>query len=99
MSLHLLSNVKRIQIINFHVFFSLNSQLKIPSVKIPFTENRICAVDRGFELHSSQTKDYAIGICCFSAEYAALRDKTNAGCLGATCLAAGCYFNAQLKSK
>ena len=60
-----------------------------------------CAVDRGFELHSSQTKDYKIGICCFSAEYAALRDKTNAGRLGATCLSAGCCFNepAQLKSK
>ena len=25
------------------------------------------AVDHGFELRSSQTKDYNIGICCFSA--------------------------------
>ena len=25
------------------------------------------AVDRGFELRSGQTKDYEIGICCFSA--------------------------------
>ena len=31
------------------------------------------AVDRGFEPRSSQTKDYKIGICCFSAKYAALR--------------------------
>ena len=29
------------------------------------------AVDRGFE----QTKDYTIGICCFSAKHAALRRK------------------------
>jgi hypothetical protein len=29
------------------------------------------AVDRGFE----QTKDYKIGICCFSAKHAALRRK------------------------
>jgi hypothetical protein len=26
------------------------------------------AVDRGFESRSSQTKDYTIGICCFSAK-------------------------------
>jgi len=30
-------------------------------------------VDRGFELRSGQTKDYEIGICCFSAMHAALR--------------------------
>ena len=30
-------------------------------------------VDRGFEPRSSQTKDYKIGICCFSAKHAALR--------------------------
>jgi len=33
-------------------------------------------VDRGFEPWSGQTKDYKIGICCFSAKYAALRRKT-----------------------
>ena len=31
------------------------------------------AVDRGFESRSGQTKDYEIGICCFSAKHAALR--------------------------
>jgi hypothetical protein len=31
------------------------------------------AVDRGFEPRSGQTKDYKIGICCFSAKHAALR--------------------------
>ena len=33
------------------------------------------AVDRGFEPQSGQTKDYNIGICCFSAKYATLRRK------------------------
>jgi hypothetical protein len=31
------------------------------------------AVDRGFEPRSVQTKDFKIGICCFSATNAALR--------------------------
>jgi hypothetical protein len=34
------------------------------------------AVDRGFEPWSVQTKDYKIGICCFSAKHAALRKKS-----------------------
>jgi hypothetical protein len=34
------------------------------------------AVDRGFEPRSSRTKDYKIGICCFSAKHAALRRKS-----------------------
>ncbi len=34
------------------------------------------AVDRGLEARSGQTKDYAIGICCFSAKHAALRRKS-----------------------
>ena len=33
------------------------------------------AVDRGFEPRSGQTKDYEIGICCFSTKHAALRRK------------------------
>ena len=31
------------------------------------------AVERGFEPRSGKTKDYDIGMCCFSAKYAALR--------------------------
>ena len=31
------------------------------------------AVDREFEPRSGQTKDYKIGICCFSTKRAALR--------------------------
>ena len=34
------------------------------------------AVDRGFEPRSGQTKDYKIGICCFSVNHAALRRKS-----------------------
>ena len=34
------------------------------------------AVDRGLEHRSGQTKDIKIGMCCFSAENAALRTKS-----------------------
>ena len=34
-------------------------------------------VDRGFEPWSGQTKDYKIGICCFSDKHTALRRKSN----------------------
>ena len=34
------------------------------------------AVDHGIEPQSGQTKDYIIGICCFSAKHAALRRKS-----------------------
>ena len=33
-------------------------------------------VDRCFEPQSGQTKDYKIGICCFSAKHVALRRKS-----------------------
>jgi hypothetical protein len=36
----------------------------------------LSAVDRGFEPLSGQTKDYKIGICCFSAKHASLRSKS-----------------------
>ena len=45
--------------------------------KIKNDKNRIGGVsgvvDRGFDLRSGQTKDYTIGICCFSAKHAAIR--------------------------
>jgi hypothetical protein len=34
-------------------------------------------VNRGLERRSGQTKDYKIGMYCFSAKYAALRCKSN----------------------
>ena len=37
------------------------------------------AVHHGFQLRWGQTKDYKIGICCFSAKYAALRRKSKDG--------------------
>ena len=33
-------------------------------------------VDRAFNPRSGQTKDYKIGICCFSTKHAALRRKS-----------------------
>ena len=33
-------------------------------------------IDRGFEPRSDQTKDYKIGIRCFSGKYAALGTKS-----------------------
>ena len=36
-------------------------------------------VDSGFELRSGQTKDYKVGICCFSAKSAALMRKNKDG--------------------
>jgi hypothetical protein len=56
-------------------------------------------VDRGFESRSDQTKDYKIGICCFSAKHAALRRKNKDGLArivcpsGATCLSADYCFS------
>jgi len=34
------------------------------------------AIDRGFKPRSGQTKDYKIGLCCFSTKHAALRRKS-----------------------
>jgi hypothetical protein len=35
------------------------------------------SVDRGFEPQSGQTKDFKIGICCFSAKHAALKENSS----------------------
>ena len=35
------------------------------------------AVDHGLEPRLGQTKDYKIGICCFSAKHATLRKKSS----------------------
>ena len=35
-----------------------------------------CTVDRGFEPTSGQTKDFKIGMCCFSARHEELRKKS-----------------------
>ena len=36
-------------------------------------------VDRGFESRSGLTKDYKIGLCCFSTKHTALRRKSKDG--------------------
>ena len=46
----------------------------IDGVKVSMLASSV--VDRGFEPWSGQTKDYKIGICCFSARHAALRSKS-----------------------
>ena len=56
------------------------------------------AVDCGSELRSGQTKDYKIGIYCFTAKYAALRRTGWLGIRimcpnGTTCLPADCCFS------
>ena len=35
----------------------------------------LCLVDHGFQSQLGQTKDYKLGICCFSAKYTALKRK------------------------
>ena len=54
------------------------------------------AVDRWFEPGSGQTKDYKIGICCFSAKYKALRRKSKDWLMspcGKPCLSADSCFS------
>ena len=59
------------------------------------------AVDRGIEPRSGQTKDYKIGICCFSAKAHSIKENEQTGWLvirimcprGATCLSADCCFS------
>ena len=55
------------------------------------------AVDRVFEPRSGQTKDYKIGMCCFTAKHTALRRKIKDWLMcpsGVTCLSADCCFSA-----
>jgi hypothetical protein len=57
-------------------------------------------IDPGCSPRSGPVKDYAIGICCFSAKHAALRSKRRYWLVririicqrGAKCLSADCCF-------
>ena len=59
------------------------------------------AVDCGFDHPSRQTKEYKIGICCFSVKNAALRRKRkdrmaqnqDSDPSGVTCLSRNVYFS------
>ena len=61
----------------------------------------LVAVDCWFEPRSGQTKDYEIGICCFTAKHAALKRKSKDWLARnqdnvfewATCLSADCCFS------
>ena len=59
-----------------HLLFCLLIIL-IQLVKVPWSFHCIHHIsgvlDRGFDPLSGQTKDYEIGICCFSTKHAALR--------------------------
>ena len=60
-----------------------------------------CAVESGIELLSGMTKDYAIGICCLSAQHTNLRGRATTCWLGfwwmcssgTTCLPTDCYVS------
>ena len=58
----------------FCLYKGSNSANRIGGVMVNVLASR--AVDHGFELRSGQTKDSKIGICCFSAKYAALPRKS-----------------------
>jgi hypothetical protein len=60
------------------------------------------AVDRAFEHRSGETKDFKIGMCCFSAKHAALRKKSkdwlarnqnNVSGWSEICLSAECCYS------
>jgi hypothetical protein len=59
------------------------------------------AIDRVFESRLGHTKDYKIGICCFSAKHATFRKRGKSGwvemrimCVsGTTCLSTDCCFS------
>ena len=46
-----------------------------PSSGVLVSVHASCVVDRWFKSQSGQSKDYKIGICCFSAKHIALRRK------------------------
>jgi len=62
--------------LNWHIkiMLTLTRPNRIGGVMI--TVLSMSVVYRGFEPRSGETKDYEIGICCFSAKHAALRGKS-----------------------
>jgi hypothetical protein len=90
------------------LFYSYRTPCNINAILHPHGDRirgvMVCVlalVDRRFEPLSDQTKYYKIGICCFSAKYAALRRKSKDGWLGmrimcpngVTFLPADCCFS------
>ena len=63
--------------IHVHILYRKSSYFFINRISgIVVSMLTLSVVDRGFEPRSGQTKDYKIGICCFSAKHAALRRKS-----------------------
>jgi len=60
--------------LNFDFRFDFQLTNCIGDIKVSMLASS--AVDRGFGPRSGKTKDYKIGICCFSAKHAALRSKS-----------------------
>ena len=96
-SLHLVS-VCMCHYISLSIYVSLHqSHNCIGGVMVSMLASS--AVDRGFEPRLGKTKDYKIGICCFSAKHAGERAKTvwfgiRIMCpSGVTCLPADCCFS------
>ena len=69
-------------VVYFKWYYILTNPIKCKAISL-WSNNRIggvmviglasSAVDRRFESQSGNTKDYDIGICCFSANHSALR--------------------------
>jgi hypothetical protein len=89
--IHLRENVRGnlewtiLQIWTNHIFRSLHGKDLLCIIRKRFDRIGgviVCvlassAIYRGFEPRSGQTKDYEIGICCFSAKHTSLRRKSN----------------------
>jgi hypothetical protein len=82
--------------VHIHLYISL---YRIGGVMVSVIAASV--VDRGFEPWSGKTKDYKIGMCCFSAKHVALRRKSKDWLARnqdnvsewATCLSADCCFS------
>jgi hypothetical protein len=74
-------------------FYVLSLHLKFVVSRNSVTVLTSSAVNRGFEPRLGQTKDYEIGICCFSAKHTTLRRIMIMYLSDATCLSADCCFS------
>ena len=86
-------------LLHLHILYQYFSCILNHIDGVMVTVLALSAVYRGFELQSGQTKDYEIGISCFSVKHAALRRKrkhwlNQIMCpSGAICLPTDCCFS------
>jgi hypothetical protein len=66
-------------LVNNHSEHHLKFINRIGGVMVSALTSSVHVVDREFEPRSGQTKNYKIGICCFSAKHSALRRKSKDG--------------------